>query len=402
MHAKAWGMAYQDTASPREALDWIRQGEPFDVAILDMQMPEMDGIALAAAIRQSRDAQTLPLLMLTSLGQRDVDQHAADFAALLHKPIKPSQLFDALVQVVSRRPAPVETTRPPAENVFDATMGTRLPLRILLAEDNATNQKLALHLLSRMGYRADLAANGLEVVEALERREYDVVLMDMQMPEMDGIEATRQIHQRWGQSRHPHIVAMTANAMEGDREACLTAGMDDYVSKPIRLPALVGALERSAEAVRSVASGMQHTPVTTELHAAPAGPPPSGTATDGTDGREARDLAIAATLQAMGEGDPQFLAELIETFLEDAPQLLRQLRNALVAGDASTVRLVAHGLKSNGAEFGALAFSNLCKELEMLGRAGQLDGAAALLDRIEVAYQHVEAELRAALEHVHR
>jgi DNA-binding response OmpR family regulator len=211
------------------------------------------------------------------------------------------------------------------------------------------------------------------VLAALQGSAYDVVLMDIQMPEMDGLEATRQIHQRWGQGRHPHIIAMTANAMEGDREACLAAGMDDYVSKPIRLPVLIGALERGAEAARS-----------TERKTAP-------------DGGGARDPAIAATLQALGGGDPRFLAELIETFLEDAPKLLRQLRAALDAGDADTVRLVAHGLKSNGAEFGALALSERCKELELRGRSGQLDGAAALLDEIDLAYQHVESELRAAL-----
>jgi signal transduction histidine kinase/DNA-binding response OmpR family regulator/HPt (histidine-containing phosphotransfer) domain-containing protein len=407
MYAKSWGMAYRETASPKEALAWIEQGEPFDAAILDMQMPEMDGIALAAAMRRSRDAQTLPLVMLTSLGQRQVDQQVAELAALLHKPIKPSQLFDALVQVFSHRPRPVEAPRPPAETVFDATMGKRLPLRILLAEDNATNQKLALQMLSRMGYRADLAANGREVLAALERRAYDVVLMDVQMPEMDGIEATRQIRQRLGQGQPPHIVAMTANALEGDREACLAAGMDDYVSKPIRLPALVSALERSAQAAQAVgskegstqgngrSSGTQgSTEGSTQGSAEPGGSlPEAASAAPGP-----RDPAIAATLRALSGGDSQFLAELIETFLEDAPKLLRQLRDAVGTGDASTVRLVAHGLKSNGAEFGALAFSELCKDLEARGRAGQLDGAAALLAQIEAAYDHVEAELQAALE----
>ncbi len=219
------------------------------------------------------------------------------------------------------------------------------------------------------------------------------------MPEMDGIEATRRIHQRWGQGRHPHIVAMTANAMEGDREACLAAGMDDYVSKPIRLPALISALERGAEAVRSPERGAQPAPGGTEPRAAPAGPDPSGTATDGSG---AHDPVIAAALQALGGGDPQFLAELIETFLEDAPGLLRQLRAAEDAGDADTVRLLAHGLKSNGAEFGALALSERCKELEMLGRSGQLGGAAALLDQVELAYRLLEAELQAALERLRR
>ena len=181
---------------------------------------------------------------------------------------------------------------------------------------------------------------------------------------------------------------MTANAMQGDREACLAAGMDDYVSKPIRLPALIGALERGAEAVRSAARGPRPA-------ARPLAPPsaPDGAAPDGA----ARDPAIAAALEALGGGDPQFLAELIETFLEDAPRLLSQLRTAVDAGDAGTVRLEAHGLKSNGAEFGALALAEGCSSLEALGRDGRLAGATALLDQVDLAYGHVAAELRAAL-----
>jgi CheY-like chemotaxis protein/HPt (histidine-containing phosphotransfer) domain-containing protein len=259
-------------------------------------------------------------------------------------------------------------------------------------------------MLSRMGYRADLAANGLEVLAALERRAYDVVLMDVQMPEMDGIEATRQIRQRLGQGQPPHIVAMTANALEGDREACLAAGMDDYVSKPIRLPALVSALERSAQAVGSKESSTQGDGRSSSTQGSTEGST-QGSAESGGSVPEApsdapgpRDPAIAATLHALSGGDSQFLAELIETFLDDAPKLLRQLRDAVGAADAATVRLVAHGLKSNGAEFGALVFSELCRDLEARGRAGQLDGAAALLAQIEAAYDHVEAELRAALE----
>jgi signal transduction histidine kinase/DNA-binding response OmpR family regulator/HPt (histidine-containing phosphotransfer) domain-containing protein len=403
--ARSWGMPYQATGSPREALAWIQEGESFDAGILDMQMPEMDGATLAAEIHKSRSAQTLPLVMLTSLGQRDAG--AGEFAALLTKPIKPSQLFDALITVLADAPrsASARVAQPPAERVFDATMGERLPLRILLAEDNATNQKLALHLLARMGYRADLAANGHEVLAAMERRDYDVVLMDMQMPEMDGLEATRQIRQRWGVGRPPRIVAMTANTMQGDREICLAAGMDDYVSKPIRLPLLVEALERGAEAIRTLrdadaaANGAPAAACAIGVLGGPGGPgapgPDAGGAEQEADG--VLDQAALANLLAMGGSDPQFLAELVGTFLEDAPQLLSQLRAAVAAADAATVRLVAHGLKSNGAEFGALAFSELCKELEAMGRVGQLDGAEALLARVETSFGPVAAALRALL-----
>ncbi len=250
IYAESWGLSHRETASPIEALDWLRAGEAFDLVVLDMQMPDMDGAMLAREIARLRSPEQLPVIMITSLGRHETDAAGAQFAAHLTKPLKPSQLFDVLVSVLGHRPATVETPRlPPSENTFDAGMGKRLPLRILLTEDNATNQKLALRLLDRLGYRADVAGNGLEALMALERQSYDVVLMDVQMPELDGLEATRQIRLRWGSGSAPYVVAMTANAMEGDREACLEAGMNDYVSKPIRVDALVGSIERAAAAL---------------------------------------------------------------------------------------------------------------------------------------------------------
>ncbi|HEY1014947.1 MAG TPA: response regulator, partial [Herpetosiphonaceae bacterium] len=213
--AQSWGMFTQDTAYPTEALEWVIRGSQFDVAILDMQMPEMDGTMLAAAIRQHLAGQELPLVMLTSLGRREADARTADYAAFLTKPIKSSSLYNVLVGIFVGQPTRVaEPTQRPQ---FDGELGRRLPLRILLAEDNAINQKLALQLLHKMGYRADVAANGLEVLQALERQPYHIVLMDMQMPEMDGLEATRQICRRWPGDERPRIIAMTANAMQGDR-----------------------------------------------------------------------------------------------------------------------------------------------------------------------------------------
>jgi len=247
--AQSWGMLTWDTESPREALDWVRQGEVFDAGILDMQMPEMDGLRLATEIRRMRDASQLPLIMLTSLGNRDDrsdEAKAVDFAAFLTKPIKPSQLFDALVSVFSGQPTLVHRREAKEEALFDAQMAERIPLRLLLAEDNTTNQKLALHILARMGYRADVAANGLEVLQSLERQTYDLVLMDMQMPEMDGLAATRFIRKEWPGELGPRIIALTANASSEDRETCLAAGMDDYISKPIRVEELVRALSKCA------------------------------------------------------------------------------------------------------------------------------------------------------------
>jgi GAF domain-containing protein/CheY-like chemotaxis protein len=250
--AAKWGMTVLDTGDPREALGWIQNREAFDLAILDMHMPNMDGLQLAQEIRKHA---SLPLVLFSSLGRREVGDHADLFAAYLTKPIKQSQLFDTLAglfatsQPRDATPAPAPSTGSGQSRLkLDPGLGARHPLRILLAEDNAVNQKLALRLLEQMGYRADVASNGLEAVESVERQTYDVILMDVQMPEMDGLEATRRIRNLTGLGdllglkRQPHIIGLTANAMQGDRELCLAAGMNDYVAKPIRVEELVEAL----------------------------------------------------------------------------------------------------------------------------------------------------------------
>ena len=246
LQAGRWGLVPRDTAEPEQALQWLAQGEHFDAAILDMHMPGMDGATLA---RRMRDAgHRLPLVLFSSMGRRE----AADglFAATLFKPLRQSQLFDTLVELLAGGAAtqPDAPSAPQASsvpsNALDATLAERHPLRILLAEDNVVNQKLALRLLQQMGYRADVASNGAEAVQSVERQPYDLVLMDVQMPELDGLEATRRITARWQADQRPRIVAMTANAMAGDRELCLQAGMDDYLSKPIRRDRLVEAIQQ--------------------------------------------------------------------------------------------------------------------------------------------------------------
>jgi GAF domain-containing protein/DNA-binding response OmpR family regulator len=242
VQTEKWGMTPRETEHPKDALGWLQKGEHFDLAILDLQMPEMDGIMLARQIRQIQPEESLPIILLTSLGRREIGVDELHFAAYLVKPLKPSALYDALASIFAR--SLISPKPQPAKGVIDAELGKRHPLRILLAEDNQVNQKLALRILEQMGYRADIASNGLEAIESIERQTYDVILMDVQMPEMDGLEATRQIVARWPQG-HPRIIGLTANALEGDREQCLAAGMDDYISKPIHVEELVDALERS-------------------------------------------------------------------------------------------------------------------------------------------------------------
>ncbi len=246
--AKGWGMVPHGVAEPAEALRLLRAGRHFDVAVLDMQMPEMDGQMLARKIREILSPEELPLMLLSSVGNRVKE---GLFAANLLKPVKPSALVDALSRVLGPRvddvavaigaapPAPVAAVREPEFQQSE---------RLLLAEDNLVNQKVALHLLKSIGYCADVAGNGLEVLEALRRQRYDVILLDVQMPEMDGLEAAAQICRLFpSPAARPWMIALTANAMQGDRELCLAAGMDDYLAKPIKVPALAEALLRARE-----------------------------------------------------------------------------------------------------------------------------------------------------------
>jgi CheY-like chemotaxis protein len=237
-----WGMVVQDTEFPHAALEMLKT-QPYDLAIVDMHMPGMDGATLAQKIREA--GHKLPLVLFSSHGRKEASDSI--FAATLAKPLRQSQLFDTLVSLLAHDEAP-KAAPTAAKPRMDAQMAERHPLRILLAEDNVVNQKLALRVLQQMGYRADVASNGIEAVECCARQPYDVVLMDVQMPEMDGLEATRRIVSRWpSPAQRPRIVAMTANAMQGDREECLAAGMDDYVTKPIRVEALVQALASAAQ-----------------------------------------------------------------------------------------------------------------------------------------------------------
>jgi signal transduction histidine kinase/DNA-binding response OmpR family regulator len=243
LQMQSWGTEPIEVSSGREALQLLENGKTFDLAILDMQMPEMDGLTLAYAIRQLPLCRDLPLVMLSSMGNCKKVRSINEFAASLTKPVKQGQLYETLQKVLDRSNSPQ-----PEPQVKAAEPEQNLPLRLLLAEDNKVNQMVALRLLQQLGYRADAVANGLEVLAALDRQPYDIILMDIQMPEMDGLETTRYIkadtwHQKYSFPM-PRIIAMTANAREEDRHCCLEAGMDDYLSKPVRIDELRSAIDR--------------------------------------------------------------------------------------------------------------------------------------------------------------
>jgi signal transduction histidine kinase/DNA-binding response OmpR family regulator/tetratricopeptide (TPR) repeat protein len=248
-----WGMVAQQTTSAHEALDWVKRGDEFDVAVLDLSMAEMDGLTLAERIGVLRGENHLPLVLCTSFGRRETTIDKTPFAGVVHKPLKPGSVQGLLSEILADNPAAValrqtNTVEPHAPIQPELLLGERAPLRILLAEDIKVNQMLVIRQLKNAGYHADVVMNGLEAVAAVKGSAYDVVFMDIQMPEMDGFEATRSIRALPGLLRQPRIIAMTANAMEGDREDCLRAGMDDYVSKPVRVEELEAALARCVEA----------------------------------------------------------------------------------------------------------------------------------------------------------
>jgi CheY-like chemotaxis protein len=223
-----WGMTPREASSGAEALEILEQENAFEFALVDVEMPEMSGPELVMAMRHKHSAFQLPIAMLTRLGHPRVPD-ALRIAGFVSKPIKTAALLELCVGVLhggppTREPAAAESIVP----------GVQHPLTILLAEDNPVNQRVAILMLQRLGYRADLAANGREALEALERQRYDLVLMDVQMPEMDGLQATREIRARFKGEARPRIIAMTANASTSDRDDCFAAGMDDFLSKPVR------------------------------------------------------------------------------------------------------------------------------------------------------------------------
>ena len=423
LQAKSWAMVACVAESSDEALDCLDREAPFDLAILDMQMPGSDGIDLAERIHQRPDCQELPLVMLTSIGQAETNACAGkvQFAACLSKPIKQSQLYETLLRVLNGEGIKVKPTQSQKRRL-DPAMAKRLPLRILVAEDNMVNQQLALQLLQGMGYRADIAGNGIEAIAALHRQPYDVVLMDVHMPEMDGLEATRQICEQWPVSSRPRIIAMTANAMEGDREMCLKAGMEDYISKPVRVDELVAALNRCTSKIqkpKSIVSSEKtvtrpdETPTAAATDESPVKEDPTRpNATSAafttheppvevfSQRREEKIQAAVDTMvlqefqQMMGHNASKILAKLINTYLQEAPELIQTLGTAVARQDTTDLQFAAHTLKSSSASLGAIPLSQMCCKLEKLGLSKTVAGASDLVSQVESEYRRVELALQ--------
>jgi PAS domain S-box-containing protein len=391
----SWGIIPYAVAAGQDALTCVERGDPFDFAILDMQMPDMDGVALLEQIRKYRDADSFPIIMLSSLGSHDDLPEDLSIAACLYKPVKSLQLFEVLVNNFSH--GKYMLSQKQTERTFDTHLAERHPLRILLAEDNHVNQKVAVSMLAKMGYHADVAGDGPAALLALQRVSYDVVLMDSQMPGMGGEEATRRIRAELPPDRQPYIIALTASAMQDDRERYLAAGMDDCLSKPVRGALLQQALLRSplSSYERLADTSAADTPDETQpaeksLPAAvpldlPSAPlvPNNGVDPD----MDALDLSMLDNYWNHHNFD--ILIDVIDIFKEEAPAQISDLRQAIETSDRKQLHFTAHKLKSSSLHFGAARFSELCSQLEDMAEEAPLNGAMEKLVEIETRYPQV-------------
>ena len=377
----SWRCQAEETSSAAQALETLRaaadQGKPFDLVMVDFQMPEMDGESLGRRIKADPKLRDVALVMLTSAGHRGDAQRLQDagFAAYLLKPIKQSLLFDCLRSVANVADGDAHTPMPIVTR-YSVAEDHKRRARILLAEDNPINQIVALGLLEKLGYPADVVANGKEVLEALQRTDYALVLMDCQMPEMDGYDATRAIRNESVPVRDPHvaIVAMTANAMKGDRDACLAVGMDDYIAKPVRPEDLADVIERVLWGERQ-----EHLPACDEAATTDEAHAVEGSAR--RDNSHAKPFDLVRALQNVG-GDTDLLAELMDLFVQGMPERLDAAWAAIEGGDSDAVARTAHTLKGSVGNFAAKEAFDLALTLETAGRSGELDGVDGVFEKL--------------------
>ena len=370
---KSWGMLPHAVDSGAQALDLLGT-ETFDLALLDMTMPEMDGITLAGEIRRRPGTRALPLILLTAMRVRGnlPGLNEAAFSNWLTKPVKPAQLHEQLTQVLSGdppAPRPPEKSPAPASSKMDANLANRLPLRILLTDDNVINQKVATRMLAQLGYKADVASNGQEALAAAQRQFYDLILMDVQMPHMDGLEATRRLRDLEGKKggRASVIIAMTANVMSGDREKCLAAGMDEYVPKPVRPDRLQSAIERFSARFKGTGN---EAPMPLPGSVAPAGPKPVPVSTP-----EEESPVDMERLQEFAGGSDENLIELIDLFLKQTTEQIDQMKVAMIGNNGEEVARLAHSCAGASAICGMVSLVPLLRQLESAAKEGRTSDA---------------------------
>jgi len=375
-----WGMVTLTAHSRVQATNILKRKKDIDVILLDRDLADAEGLDWLKNIRQEANQPDTPVILMLKMGQGEShvlgDVRVA--VTCITKPIKQAQLFKAILSVFNPEAVPEKTI---SESIptLDPNMAEKYPMRILLAEDNVINQKFALRLLEKMGYQADLASNGFEVLEAVQRQHYDLILMDVQMPEMDGLEATRQIREKWKDNDRPRIIALTANATREDRSKCLNAGMDSYLSKPIRMEELVDVLKNYYPG-----NPIGKSACIADLK-------------QGTRSEEpyAENSAIHQdSLDRLKNNAGPIFKELIDLFRKHTPELISEMEASYANRDIVTLRRTAHTLKSSSATFGALKLSRLCKELEKLDEPFEGDEGAKKLNEIKAEFEKVSVALK--------
>jgi two-component system sensor histidine kinase/response regulator len=374
----SWGVEAVQAVDAYEALELAvaaaAAGRSFDIGVLDLNMPGMDGVELAGLLKADAATAPMTLFLLSSSGQRmsAAESHLRGFVASLTKPVRQSELFDCLITSLSEgAPAIAESDAEPAATPPMKGM-------ILLVEDNKVNQLVASKVLSKLGFRFDIANHGGEAVSAIRAGSYDAILMDCQMPVMDGYEATAEVRRIEGGGRHTPIIAMTAAAMDGDREACLVAGMDDYLTKPVRPDDVAAVLERWVAAPVPLGGAAFETALSSDSAADPL------------------DLTQIEFLRSLDDGDGAVLGEIVNQYLTQTAEGRGELLRVVGEGDPQALERAAHTLRGASANVGASALAAICAEMETEGRYERLEGAAGLMEQFDAELSRV----RDALSHV--
>ncbi|TKB25515.1 response regulator [Desulfopila sp. IMCC35006] len=402
-----WEMDGESAGNGPEGLIKLRiaqqNGQPFSLVILDMQMPGMDGLEVAEKIKTDPVIADIQMIMLTSVGFRGdiVRVKENGIAAYLTKPIRQIELCSALLALLGRK-TPYEPPQPVTAHSL-AEKNRRAGIHVLVVEDNETNQMVVLGMLEKIGCRVTLCANGREAVDVAARKKFDLVFMDCQMPIMDGYAAAtaiRKMEQGKAPKKHIPIIALTANALEGDREKCLLAGMDDYISKPFKQEVILTILDHWANGSSMASAG--HTSIEdTEPEMVPCETPPSQGRTPGNDisiHAAPIDISILNTLKSLQmEGQPDILGRVVSAYLKSSEPLVAKLHESLVVEDFAAVKNNAHSLKSSSANVGAKKLSELCRELEMLNIEHTYAAATNLVSGIGSEFIRVKAALHSEI-----
>jgi PAS domain S-box-containing protein len=391
---KSWECRYDEATSGEAALRKLKMAlaekDPFEIGILDMLMPGMSGETLGEKIKAEPDLPEMPILvMLTSAGKRGDAARMKEigFSAYLTKPIRQSQLFDALMTIVNKNLIPGKSTRESLVTRHSIAEDHKQKVRILLAEDNIVNQKVAIAILKKLGYWADIVANGVEAVKALETLPYDLVLMDCQMPEMDGYEATGRIRDESSAVKNHKIpiIAMTANAMQGDRDKCLDAGMDDYISKPVKPEELLDAIKK---VLLTQTEKVSETKLGNHIAEQPA---QAEIITEEDEEEMDKDIFDKDALLEKLMNDSELLESIIDIFFEDIPKQIDLLENALIAKDADAVGRLAHSIKGAAGNICAYALQKSASQAEKSGKAGDLKKAVEHTSNILLEFDKIKS-----------